>query len=121
MKDLPAVRTWIQDTVNKYYKQLGLNKVPIVLYGLDDAPKEVRTHKTGKNYKKYAAVSFISTGKKPHFIILNLPYHRSIRELEDTIAHELLHIRFPKMEHGEDFWKRLGMVLMGKQYRKVKK
>lgn len=122
MIDVPAIREFIEDTVAKYYQQLHVTKVPvpIVLYGLKDAPKGVKTDSTAKKYKQYAAVSLFnpSNFKKPSYIVLNLPWHKSLVELEDTLAHELLHMRFPKMDCDDfQFYKLLGMALMGKEFK----
>ena len=125
MRDLPAVREWIECTVAKYYQQLHITKipVPIILYGLKDAPKGVKSDSTAKKYKQFAAVSLFnpSNFKKPSYIVLNLPWHKSITVLEDTIVHELLHMRFPKMDCDDyQFYKLLGMALMGKTFRDKK-
>ena len=126
MQDLPALREWIDEHVLKYYRQLGITKVsiPTILYGLQDAPKDVLANPTAKRYKRYAAVSLFHPTKpsKPSWIVLNLDWHKSLNELEDTIAHEMIHMRFPDMEcSGSEqykFFKMLGMVLMGKSYKK---
>jgi len=121
LKQLPVVVEWIDETVAKYNKQLGINKAPYVFFNLDNIPKEALKNRAVRAYKKYAAVTCISGSKKPHLMIINLDYHKSIAELEDTIAHEMLHVRFPRLEHGEDFWKRLGMILMGKEYKNMRR
>ena len=122
MKDLPITREWIDETVAKYNKQLGINKSVYVYYSLDDVPEDAKNaDKSVRNYKKYAAITCISNNKKPHIMIINLEWHRSFSILDDTIAHEMLHIRFPRLEHGEDFWKMLGMVLMGKKYKNMRR
>ena len=127
MKDTPELREWINETVHKYYKQIGVNKIPKTVFNLEECPHEIKCDHIAKQYKKFAAVNFISKGEKPHYLLFNLPYHRTFREFENTIAHEMLHIRFPHMEHGEeyepgeDFFTRLGMVLMGKHYPKAVK
>ena len=127
MKDTPEIRQWVSDKVEKYYKQIGVNSLPKVFYTNSDVPHVLHADDRVNNYKKYAAVSARSMGKKPHVILINLPYHKSFRELENTIAHEMMHIRFAHINHSDekegthDFYLRLGMILQGKHYPKAVK
>ncbi len=123
MEDIPVVREWVDNQIAKYREQLGINKTVYVFYNLEDMPKDAQKDKTVRSYKKYAAVTCVAdnTNKKPHLMIIDLEWHKSFKGLEDTIAHELLHIRFPRLSHGEIFWKKLGMVLMGKRYKRRKR
>ena len=125
MKDTPEIREWVLQRVEKYYKQIGVNSLPKIYFNLIDAPHAFQHDNFAKSYKKYAAVSARSFSKKPHLILINLTYHKSFKELEDTIAHEMMHLRFPNLNHSDqyepsqDFFTRLGMVLQGKHFPKA--
>jgi len=123
VEDTPSLRQWVSRKVTKYSRQIGIPE-PIVVYNYtemkakgykpDASDKRLMSRKAGNSWIHLR-------GNKPNFMHLNLKHHDGKECLENTIAHELLHIRFPVMEHGEDFWTRLGMVIMGKKYGKVKK
>lgn len=125
MKDTPEIRLWVSDKIEKYYKQIGVNTLPKVFFKLEDAPHGFQCDHLAKSYKKYAAVSARSFSKKPHLILINLQYHKTYQELEDTIAHEMMHLRFPNLNHSDeydpsqDFFTRLGQILQGKHYPKA--
>lgn len=120
MKDCPFNRGYTCGLLSRYSQQLGLRK-PFIAFTLDDLPKDLRTKSVQKLYKMKAAISFIPDEDHIPWMLFDIGCHSSKKEIEDTIAHELLHFRFPHLNHGEEFYKRLGMVLMGKKYGKVKK
>ena len=124
MDDTPILRQWVNKKVEKYTKQLGLRMEPIIVYSYEEM--KAYGYKPDASDKrlmsrKAANVWIYKNSKKPNFLGINLKEHDDKEELENSIAHEILHIRFPVMNHGEEFWTRLGMVLMGKKYGKVKK
>lgn len=45
-----------------------------------------------------------------------VPY--GLREVRDTLIHELVHYRFPYMKHGKKFEQRIKDILRGKQFPK---
>jgi predicted metal-dependent hydrolase len=123
MEDTPLLRQWIDRKVRKYSKQIGIPE-PILVYNYKEMIE--KGYKPDASDKRLMSTKVGNTwihmrSKKPTIMHINIKHHDDKEELENTIAHELLHIRFPIMNHGEDFWTRLGMVLMGKKYGKVKK
>jgi len=124
LKDTPELRDWVNEQVNKYYKQIGVNTLPKICFNFDELPHNLHCECHTKLFRKSAGMGFVSNGKKPHVLLLNIKYHKSYRDLEDTIAHEMMHIRFPNLNHNDefdpsrDFYTRLGMILQGKHYPK---
>ena len=122
LKDTPRLREWIFTKVARYSAQIGIPE-PYVIFNWKDMErggfepntydKRLISHKAGNAW-------IYKNQEKPNILSINIKHHDDKEELENTIAHELLHIRFPIMNHGEDFYTRLGMVLMGKKYGKVK-
>ena len=123
MKDTPELRDWVNEQVDKYYKQIGLNRLPKVCVSVDDLPHNLQCECHVKELKKYQGLA-LKPRKRPYILLLNLQRHKSYRELEDTIVHELMHVRFPNLNHNDEFdpsrefFTRLGMILMGKHYPK---
>lgn len=50
---------------------------------------------------------------RPHEVYVNGPRHASLRELEDTAAHEVAHLRWWHLDHGLVFDRRVGALLAG--------
>ena len=126
MKDSPELRDWVSEKVKRYFKQIGVNRFPNVYYSIGEMPSHFHCDCHTKEFKKYAGLCFVGKdAKHPHSILLNVPYHKSYQELENTIVHEMMHIRFPNLNHNDentndaDYYTRLGMILMGKHFPKA--
>lgn len=126
MKNTVELRDWVNDKVQRYFKQIGVNRFPNVYYSIEEMPSHFHCDCHTKEFKKYAGLCFVGKDSKhPHSILLNVEYHKSYQELENTIVHEMMHIRFPHLSHNEednataDFYTNLGMILMGKHYPKA--
>ena len=124
MKDSPVLRQWVTEIVDKYYKQIGVNRYPNIYYSVDEMPSKFHCDCHTKEFNKYAGLCFVGKDRKhPHSILLNLAKHTRYGEIENTIVEEMMHIRFPNLNHDDpdsarDFYTRLGMILMGKHYPK---
>lgn len=58
------------------------------------------------------ALTFVRSSK-PHEIYFNPPRHVSVVELADSAAHEIVHIRWPHIDHGRLFDRRVQALLAG--------
>ena len=125
MNNTPELREWVNEQVDKYYKQIGVNRYPSVYYSVDDMPKHFHCNCHVKEFKKYAGLCFVGKDNKhPHSILLNIKYHKTYKDLENTIAEEMMHIRFPNLDHNNPdssrvFYTRLGEILQGKHFPKA--
>ena len=124
MRDTPELRDWVNEQVDKYYKQIGVNRYPSIYYAVGEMPKHFHCDCHIREFKKYAGLCFVGKDNKhPHSILLNVKYHKSYTDLENTIAEEMMHIRFPNMGHDTPdssrvFYTRLGQIIQGKHYPK---
>ena len=114
MQDLPAIREWVDITLANYARQIGQPKPEL---NFDGAKEDKHKHCNCEPKARYT--KGISC-KKCNTVFINLKTHDSVKELENTIVHELTHLRFPKMkEHGEEFFITMGMIMMGKPYKRI--
>ena len=114
LQDLPAIREWIDITVTNYSKQIGHSKPGIEF---DGKREDKHIHSDCEPKSKFCRG--ISC-KKCNTLYVNINKHDTVKEIEDTIVHELVHLRFPKMkEHGEEFFITMGRILEGKHYKRV--
>jgi hypothetical protein len=92
----------------KYCKQLGVTPIPIIAWSKNEcielAPKE---RKEGKNTLGRCFY------RKP-LIYIAYNKHTGIRELDNTLRHELIHYRFTGVPHGISFEKKMLELKRGK-------
>jgi hypothetical protein len=74
-------------------------------------PKELTAGRRTTAYKYYG-VSYM----QHHLVFINVKKIPDEKSLDDTIAHELVHLRFPYLSHGRRFNKLVRQVLKGKTF-----
>ena len=85
---------------NKIYcKQLGLDVVPEILWTkkeMKKLPVKIRGSRLGKFTWGWCP-------QRANLIFICYSRHGSLTELDNTLRHELIHFRFPKMGHTKTF------------------
>lgn len=76
-----------------------------------EMPKELTAGRRTTAYKYYG-VSYM----QHNLIFINVKKIPDEKALDDTIAHELVHLRFPYLSHGRRFNKLVRQVLRGKTF-----
>ena len=79
-------------------------------------PKEITAGRRTTAYKYYG-VSYL----QHNVVFINVKKIPDEKALDDTIAHELVHLRFKYLSHGRRFNKMVRQVLKGKQFAPYKK
>lgn len=81
-----------------------------------DMPKEMTEGRRTSAYKYYG-VSYL----QHNLIFINVRKIPDEKVLENTIVHELIHMRFPYLAHGKRFNKLVRQGLRGKTFQPYKK
>ncbi|MFM8659157.1 MAG: hypothetical protein ACKOCQ_04390 [Candidatus Nitrosotenuis sp.] len=81
-----------------------------------EMPKEMTMGRRTTAYKYYG-VSYMQHS----LVFINVKKIPNDKVLDDTIAHELVHQRFPYLSHGKRFNKLVRQVLKGKTFPPYKK
>lgn len=81
-----------------------------------DMPKEMTAGRRTTAYKYYG-VSYL----QHNLIFINVKRIPDEKTLDDTIAHELTHMRFPYLSHGKRFNKIVRKVLRGETFQPYRK
>jgi hypothetical protein len=114
----------LREDLIKYSKQIGILDVEIpelFFYGEEYTAKENEIFKirglrlytqTYQYTKKWGYCSL-----RTRTIFVNMRGKRTLRELQDTLIHELCHYRFQHISHKE-IHNRIKLILKGKQYSK---
>lgn len=118
MKLDPELKLQILEKVGIYANRFSITEPEILLATKEvlDAPKEMTEGRRTSAYKYYG-VSYI-----PHnLVFINVRKILDEKTLDNTIVHELIHMRFPYLAHGKRFNKLVRQGLRGKTFAPYKK
>jgi hypothetical protein len=116
LKLTPYTRSWVQQEVAKYAKQIGIPEkdTPAIVCTRKevlDLPKELTQGRRTVTHKCFG-IYF----RRAKTIFINVKNHSSLQELKNTIVHELIHYRFLSLKHEKQFKQRIELILKGKKY-----
>jgi len=117
----PDLKLSILEKVGVYSTRFSITEPQILLSTKEvlDAPKEMTEGKRTSAYKYYG-ISYL----QHNLVFINVRKIPDEKTLENTIVHELIHMRFPYLAHGKRFNKLVRQGLKGKifpPYRKRSK
>src|SRR5574338_1609779 len=112
------LRLSILEKVGIYSARLAIPEPRVLLSTREvlEMPKEITSGRRTTAYKYYG-VSYM----QHNLIFVNVKKIPDQKALDDTIAHELVHLRFPYLAHGRRFNKLVRQVLRGKTFPPYKK
>ncbi len=110
MRYTPELANWIESLIIKYSIQLSIEKPQYVLRVKDvlALPVEVTKGRRTSAYRYYG-VAYI----KHNIVFFNVKRATSLIKLRKTITHELVHLRFPYLNHGKIFESKVKAVING--------
>ena len=113
MKLDPELRLQILEKVGIYSNRFSISEPTILLSTKEvlDAPKEMTEGRRTSAYKYYG-VSYL----QHNLVFINVRKLPDAKTLENTIVHELIHMRFPYLSHGKRFNKLVRQGLRGKKF-----
>ncbi|MDH3192351.1 MAG: M48 family metallopeptidase [Nitrosopumilus sp.] len=113
MKLDPDLRLEILEKIGVYSNRFSISEPQILLSTKEvlDAPKEMTEGRRTSAYKYYG-VSYL----QHNLVFINVKKIPDEHVLENTIVHELIHIRFPYLAHGKRFNKLVRQGLRGKTF-----
>ena len=100
MKLDPALRVRVLEMAGVYAARLSVQE-PLVLMTQKEVLGAPREHTVGRRTSayKYYGVSYL----RHNTIFVNVRKIPDEAELEKTVAHEMVHMRFPYLSHGKRF------------------
>lgn len=118
MKLDPEIRLQILEKVGIYSQRFSISEPQVLLSSREvlDAPKEITEGRRTSAYKYYG-VSYM----EHNLIFVNVRKTPDEKTLENTIVHELIHLRFPYLSHGKKFNKLVRQGLRGRTFAPYKK
>ena len=113
MKLDPDLKLQILEKVGIYSNRFSITE-PLVLLTTKEVlemPKEMTEGRRTSAYKYYG-VSYL----QHNLIFINVRKIPDEKTLENTLVHELIHLRFPYLAHGKRFNKLVRQGLKGKTF-----
>ena len=113
MKLDPELRLQIFEKIGIYSKRFSIPEPQILLTTKEvlEMPKEKTEGRRTSAYKYYG-VAYM----QENLVFINARKIEDEKSLENTIVHELIHMRFPYLSHGKRFNKLVRQGLKGKTF-----
>jgi hypothetical protein len=107
------LRLSILEKVGIFSSRLSISEPKTLLSTAEvlQMPKDLTAGRRTTAYKYYG-VSYM----QHNLVFINVKKIPDEKSLDDTIAHELVHLRFPYLSHGRRFNKLVRQVLKGKTF-----
>ena len=112
------LRLEILEKVGIYCNRFSIPEPKVLLTTKEvlDMPKKMTEGRRTTAYKYYG-VSYIPE----NLVFINIRKISDVKLLENTLVHELIHLRFPYLSHGRRFNKLVRQGLRGKTFPPYKK
>lgn len=109
----PELRLTILEKIGIFSGHLSITEPQVLLTTKEvlEMPKELTAGRRTTAYKYYG-VSYMLH----NLVFINVKKIPDEKALDNTIAHELVHLRFPYLAHGRRFNKYVRQVLRGKTF-----
>src|SRR5215211_62318 len=92
---------WMNEQIVQMCKTLGV-AVPNI--GFAYSKKQAKEMGNMKRAPDRGTYSFIDITNSDYYkIVIIMRAHKNLKELKNSIAHELIHYTFPKLQHGDRF------------------
>ena len=113
MKLEPDLRLQILEKIGIYSNRFSISEPQVLLTTKEvlDMPKEMTEGRRTSAYKYYG-VSYL----QHNLVFINVRKIPDEKTLENTLVHELIHLRFPYLAHGKRFNKLVRQGLRGKTF-----
>lgn len=109
MKDTSELRQWIHKLIIKYSKQLGIKPIPVLIFNA----RELKALDSDLiKYKLNKKDGFSVFNDKERHTYINLRNHKYPTDIIHTVVHELVHIKYPDMQHGSLFQSKVNDIIM---------
>ncbi len=118
MKLDPDLRLKILEKVGIYATRFSIPEPKVLLITREvlEMPRKITEGRRTSAYKYYG-VSYL----QENLIFINVRKIPDEKSLENTIVHELIHMRFPYLSHGKRFNKLIRQGVRGKSFVSYKK
>jgi Zn-dependent peptidase ImmA (M78 family) len=109
----PDLRLQILEKIGIYSSRFSISEPKVLLTTREvlDMPKEMTEGRRTSAYKYYG-VSYL----EHNLVFINVRKTPDDKTLENTLVHELIHLRFPYLAHGKRFNKLVRQGLRGKSF-----
>ena len=109
----PELKLQILEKIGIYSNRFSISEPKILLTTKEvlEMPKEITEGRRTSAYKYYG-ISYL----RHNLVFINVRKIPDEKALENTIVHELIHLRFPYLAHGKRFTTLVRQGLSGKTF-----
>ena len=102
----------------EYCSKMGFkkNKYPTIVTDVKDLPDKslkISVRATMRYDGECLGVWYPSTTKNPDLIYIDIGRHKTKKQLENTLVHELCHSKYKTMIHDKDFYAKIKTIIAG--------
>ena len=118
MKLTLQLRSFLEQSVAEYSQQLNMD-TPFVIFTeqeLIEIEPQARLRKKEQTEKLGLSWSKGNVLPDRDVIWINVDVTDFLWQAVDTVVHELLHLKAPALEHGNEFQEIVNSIIMGKRY-----
>ncbi len=112
MKNKPVIVDYTQERLEHYSRMASLSFIPTLITRTRDVLAMPQKFTKGRRTSAYKYHGVCYSRAKTIFINIRLHYSR--KSIDKTVVHEIVHIRYPYLSHGEQFEKRIEAMEKGK-------
>jgi len=112
LKNRPNIVKFTEERLEHYSKMASLSYTPTLVTRTREVYDMPMKYTRGRRTSAYKYFGVCYSRAKTIFI--NIRLHRSRKSIEHTIAHEVCHMRYPYLSHGDQFEKRIDAMQGGK-------
>jgi len=114
MKLTPKLQSFLTKQFTFYSKKMNM-EMPMTLYTDEELGGMVTT------YKEFESIKQTSIGESWHHkdtgldfdvVYINAEISDFLWQLVDIVVHELVHLKYPKLEHGDEFQQKINTIIL---------
>ena len=114
MKLTPKLESYLTKQFIFYCKKMGL-ELPMILLRDEELGGMVTNYKQFYDLKKGVlgeSWHHKSTGNDFDVVYINVDVTDCVAQILDTVVHELVHLKYPKLRHGNKFQQKINTIMM---------
>lgn len=112
MKIRPEIIEFTHERLEHYSRMASLSFTPLLAVRTREVLAMPQKFTKGRRTSAYKYHGVCYSRAKTIFINIRLHYSR--KSIDNTVVHEIVHIRYPYLSHGEPFEKRIKAMQKGK-------
>ncbi|HEC65995.1 MAG TPA: hypothetical protein ENI23_11940 [bacterium] len=113
MRLTDSLLKYMADLTERYCEQCSM-ETPFLWFTTREVKDAPASWTKGRRTSAYHYYGVTYHGANAVFI--NVRLHKTRKSIQNTVSHELVHLRFPYLSHGIEFDKKTNQIIKGKVF-----